>query len=146
MQYKTVSDLIADYLSCMEKTWPRIIQGNFDPRNVIMDSSSIAPCDTDFLIIRKYNLHDIDYEVYQKLPIILLDTQKYQVNFDHYFYWAFGADVLQHSLREKKDLNAEILERFFLLMDFIFSSSYNRGRNKIQGGLEMPLLLFLQEA
>ena len=104
---------------------PRLINGHYDPRNVIIESSMISPCDNGLQIINKARIEFLDFDAYQKTPIFLIDVERYLVNYDHYFYWSFGADVLQAIRGKLSSLDQDIIQRFFLLMDVIFSRTYN---------------------
>lgn len=120
-----VKAIIAEYLRCLKENFPKLIAGHYDPRNVIIESSMISPCDNNLQIIDKYRMELLDFDAYDHTPIFLIDVEKYLVNFDHYFYWSFGADVLQVMRGKLSSLDQDIIQRFFLLMDVIFSRTYN---------------------
>ena len=120
-----IKAIVAEYLRCLKENFSRLIAGHYDPRNVIIESSMISPCDNNLQIIDKYRMELLDFDAYDHTPIFLIDVEKYLVNFDHYFYWSFGADVLQVMRGKLSSLDQDIIQRFFLLMDVIFSRTYN---------------------
>lgn len=120
-----VNEIISEYVRCLEHNWPRVIAGNYNPRNIIIESSMISNCDRELQIINKVRMESLDFEAYQKTPIFLLGVEKYLVNFDHYFYWSFGADILKAIGTTQKDFYTDVIQRFYLLMDVIFSRTYN---------------------
>lgn len=85
----------------------------------------ISPCDKNLQIINKVRMEYLDFEAYEKTQIFLIDVERYQVNFDHYFYWSLGADILQAIRGKQNSVDSDIIQRFFLLMDVIFSRTHN---------------------
>ena len=120
-----IRSIVAEYLQCLKENFPRVISGHYDPRNVIIQSSMISPCDNKLQIINKARMELLDFEAYEKTAIFLIDIERYLVNFDHYFYWSFGADILQVMSGKLNSVDPDIIQRFFLLMDVIFSRTYN---------------------
>ncbi len=120
-----VKKIVAEYLNCLQQNFPRVISGNYNPKNIIIASSMISPCDNNLQILNKVRMEFLDFNAYQKTPIFLIDVEKYLVNFDHYFYWSFGADLLKESQVILTSIDPDIVQRFFLLMDVIFSRTYN---------------------
>lgn len=120
-----VREILVEYIDCLEKNWPRVIFGNYNMRNIIIESSMISPCDNNLQIINKVRLETLDFDAYLETPIFLLGVEKYLVNYDHYFYWSFGADILKNIQSFQSSINGDIYQRFFLLMDTIFSQTYN---------------------
>ena len=104
---------------------PRLVAGHYDPRNVIIESSMISTCDNRLQVINKSRMEFLDFDAYEKTPIFLIEVERYIVNYDYYFYWSFGADVLQVMRGKLRSLDKDIIMRFFLLKDVIFSRSYN---------------------
>lgn len=92
-------------------------------------------------------MHELTYEAFNQMPILLLRTQKYQVNQDHYYYWTYAVDVYEY-FRELGLLpffDNEISNRVRLLMGILLNdNSMHRGpdRMKINVALEslMPPL------
>lgn len=85
----------------------------------------ITECDNSLQIINKVRLETLDFDAYLKTPIFLLGVEKYLVNYDHYFYWSFGADILKNIQSLQSSIDGDIIQRFFLLVDVIFSKTYN---------------------
>ena len=120
-----IKAIVEEYLQCLKQIMPRLIAGHYDPRNIIIESSMISPCDNRLHIINNTSIDFLDCDAYEKTPIFLIDVEKYLVNYDHYFYWSFGADILQVMRGKLTSLDQDIITRFFLLMDIIFSRTYN---------------------
>jgi len=120
-----VKEIVKEYITCLEQTFPKFIKGNYDLRSLIIDSSMISPCDYQLQIINKIQMENLDFKAYQETPIFLLNVEKYLVNFDHYFYWSFATDIIRGINTIQKDFDNDISQRFFFLMDVIFSRTYN---------------------
>jgi hypothetical protein len=146
-----VEDQIRQYLECWEVNGKRFFNFPEEIRFRNYFQESLTPCEQKFLIITKFPMDGLVYEAFRKMPILLLDTQRYQVNHDHFFYWAFTSDVYDFF---KNDMLAvyddEISGRYHLLMDTIMFYSHNpnrtQERERINGAVRelAPRLLNLQ--
>jgi hypothetical protein len=120
----TLSDIertIQDYIKCARRN-PRITFTGGANRVDNIVSRVIGDCERAHLIIYKYHgMHTLQYEAFRKIPILLLDTEQYQVTHDYYYYWAFATDVYDHLQSNIIHIyDHEIQRRLHLMMDLLF--------------------------
>jgi hypothetical protein len=66
-------------------------------------------------------MHTLEYKAFRKIPILLLDTEQYQVTHDHFYYWAFATEVYDHLKSEiNRIYDDDIQRRLHLIMDLLF--------------------------
>jgi hypothetical protein len=120
---------IHQYLKCWEASEKRFINFPEELRFRNYMQEIFTPCEQQYLIIARFPMPDLEYDAFRKMPILLLDTQRYQVNHDHFFYWAFASDVYDFFKNEIASIyDNEISSRYHLLMDAILFYSHNPNR------------------
>ena len=121
-----LKDQIELYVDCWKHSSKKFIDA---PEEIIQNNyfeNISTDCERNFLIISKYPMHGITFEAFIKLPVFLLDTHRIQVNHDHYYYWAFVADVYEiHKSKLEHVYDHDISGRFRLLMDVLFLASHS---------------------
>lgn len=115
------------YVECWKSQGDKFIKFPEEVRFRNLFQENLTPCEQKYLLITKFAIHELDYEAFRKLPILLLDTQRFQqVNHDHFFYWAFASDVYDFFKNEISDVfDDEISNRYRLLMDVLMFYSHN---------------------
>lgn len=124
-----VKTQIQRYLECWEKTGKRFIDFPDEIRFRNYVQEVFGPCEQQYLVIAKFPMHELNFEAFRGMPILLLDTQRYQINHDHFFYWAFASDVYDFFQNEFVSVyDNEIRGRYHLMMDTVLFYSHNPDR------------------
>lgn len=131
-----VEPLISQYIECWKTHGPRIFDIGDESLRTSYLTNIQTDCERNFLIVTKFEMHKLSYEAFNQMPILLLRTQKYQVNQDHYYYWTYAMDVYEHF----KELNLipffddEISNRIRLLMGVLLlnDNSMNSGPDRMK--------------
>ncbi|WP_458743261.1 hypothetical protein [Candidatus Nitrosocosmicus sp. T] len=143
-----IEPLISQYIECWKTHGPRIFDIGDETLRTSYLSNIQTDCERNFLIVTKFEMHKLSYEAFNQMPILLLRTQKYQVNQDHYYYWSYAMDVYEYykELALLPFFDNEISNRVKLLMGVLLlnDNSMFRGpdRMKINAAVEslMPHL------
>jgi len=125
------------YIDCWRNIEKKFVNGTEEHIQQNFFGNISTECEQKFLIISKYKMHGLSYDAFRKLPIFLIDTQRIQVNHDHYYYWAFAADVYECLKVEISHVyDDDISGRFRLLMDILFLQSHNPSYSNQKDRLE----------
>ena len=100
-----IKKLIDNYVKCWMKGESGI---KIDSKNNYV-AINTTPCESRYLIIRHYNIHDIPLEVLRELPVLLIKTHKVQnVNHDHKYLWAWTIQLVNELKDELAFLKQDV--------------------------------------